>query len=168
MRITEKAMAPHSSILAWETPWVEEAGRLQSTGSHRVGHDWGDLAVVAALNFRVQQWELFLVFYSSILIFVSNLQSSCHFPPDSIEEERNKNKISILGKMKWYFLKYRLHFPFISKSKYLLLHFPFTFQNLRKIPFQHQHLISWCDKQILWILFLNFRHNLFKVQPKSL
>ena len=35
----EKEMAPHSSILAWKTPWTEEPGGLQSTGSHRVGHD---------------------------------------------------------------------------------------------------------------------------------
>ena len=33
---TEKAMAPHSSILAWKTPWTEEPGRLQSMGSQRV------------------------------------------------------------------------------------------------------------------------------------
>ena len=35
----EKAMAPHSSTLAWKIPWTEEPGRLQSMGSHRVGHD---------------------------------------------------------------------------------------------------------------------------------
>ena len=35
----EKAMAPHSSALAWKIPWVEEPGRLQSMGSLRVGHD---------------------------------------------------------------------------------------------------------------------------------
>ena len=33
----EKEMAPHSSILAWEIPWTEEPGGLQSTGSHRIG-----------------------------------------------------------------------------------------------------------------------------------
>ena len=36
----EKAVAPHSSTLAWKTPWMEEPGRLQSIGSLRVGHDW--------------------------------------------------------------------------------------------------------------------------------
>ena len=36
---TEKAMAPHSSTLAWKIPWTEEPGRLQSMGSRRVGHD---------------------------------------------------------------------------------------------------------------------------------
>ena len=34
-----KAMAPHSSTFAWKIPWTEEPGRLQSLGSHRVGHD---------------------------------------------------------------------------------------------------------------------------------
>ena len=32
-------MTTHSSILAWETPWTEEPGRLQSMGLQRVGHD---------------------------------------------------------------------------------------------------------------------------------
>ena len=37
--LLEKEMATHSSILAWRIPWTEEPGRLQSTGSQRVGHD---------------------------------------------------------------------------------------------------------------------------------
>ena len=36
---SEKAMAPHSSTLAWKIPWMEEPGRLQSMGSQRVGCD---------------------------------------------------------------------------------------------------------------------------------
>ena len=35
----EEGMATHSSILAWRIPWTEKPGRLQSTGSQRVGHD---------------------------------------------------------------------------------------------------------------------------------
>ena len=35
----EKEMATHASILAWEIPWTEEPGRLQSMGSQRVRHD---------------------------------------------------------------------------------------------------------------------------------
>ena len=35
----EKEMAIHSNILAWRIPWTEEPGRLQSTGSQRVGKD---------------------------------------------------------------------------------------------------------------------------------
>ena len=37
--VTEKAMAPHSSTLAWKIPWMEEPGELQSMGSRRVGPD---------------------------------------------------------------------------------------------------------------------------------
>ena len=37
--VSEKAMAPHSSTLAWKIPRAEEPGRLQSMGSLRVGHD---------------------------------------------------------------------------------------------------------------------------------
>ena len=37
--LSEKAMAPHSSTLAWKIPWMEEPGGLQSMGSLRVGHD---------------------------------------------------------------------------------------------------------------------------------
>ena len=36
---SEKAMAPHSSTLAWKIPWMEEPGGLQSMESQRVGHD---------------------------------------------------------------------------------------------------------------------------------
>ena len=35
----EKAMAPHSSTLAWKIPWTEEPGRLQTMGSLKVRHD---------------------------------------------------------------------------------------------------------------------------------
>ena len=38
--MSEKAMAPHSSTLAWKIQWMEEPGRLQSMGSLRVGHNW--------------------------------------------------------------------------------------------------------------------------------
>ena len=37
--LLQKAMAPHSSTLAWKIPWTGEPGRLQSMGSLRVGHD---------------------------------------------------------------------------------------------------------------------------------
>ena len=46
--VSEKAMATHSSTLAWKIPWTEEPGGLPSLGLHRVGHDWSDLAAAAA------------------------------------------------------------------------------------------------------------------------
>ena len=41
-------MATHSSVLAWRIPGTGEPGGLPSIGSHRVGHDWSDLAAAAA------------------------------------------------------------------------------------------------------------------------
>ena len=43
----ENEMATHSSVLAWRIPGTGEPGGLPSMGSHRVGHDWSDLAAVA-------------------------------------------------------------------------------------------------------------------------
>ena len=43
----EKEMATHSGVLAWRIPGMAEPGGLPSMGSHRVGHDWSDLAAAA-------------------------------------------------------------------------------------------------------------------------
>ena len=44
----EKEMATHSSVLTWRIPGPGEPGGLPSMGSHRVGHDWSNLAAAAA------------------------------------------------------------------------------------------------------------------------
>ena len=44
----EKAMATHSSVLAWRIPGSGDPGGLRSMALHRVGHDWSDLAAAAA------------------------------------------------------------------------------------------------------------------------
>ena len=44
----EKEMATHSSVLAWRIPGTGEPGALPSMGSHRVRHDWSNLAAAAA------------------------------------------------------------------------------------------------------------------------
>ena len=49
----EKAMATHSSTLAWKIPWMEEPGVLQSMGSLRVGHDW----VTSLSHFTFMHWR---------------------------------------------------------------------------------------------------------------
>ena len=59
---TEKAMAPHSSTLAWKIPWTEEPGRLQSMGSLRVGHDWmTSLSLFTFMHWR-RKWQPIPVF----------------------------------------------------------------------------------------------------------
>ena len=53
----EKAMAPHSSTLAWKIPWTEEPGGLQSMGSQRVGHNWAtSLSLFTFIHWR-RKWQ---------------------------------------------------------------------------------------------------------------
>ena len=55
--LAEKAMAPHSSTLAWRIPWMEEPGGLQSMGSLRVGHDWvTSLSLFTLMHWR-RKWQ---------------------------------------------------------------------------------------------------------------
>ena len=55
--VSEKAMATHSSTLAWKIPWTEEPGRLQSLGSLRVRHDWAtSLSLFTFMHWR-RKWQ---------------------------------------------------------------------------------------------------------------
>ena len=58
-----KAMAPHSSTLAWKIPWMEEPGGLQSMGSLRVGHDWA--TTLSLFHFHTLEKEM--ATHSSVL-----------------------------------------------------------------------------------------------------
>ena len=55
--VTEKAMAPHSSTLAWKIPWMEEPVRLQSMGSLRVGHDWATSLLLFTFMHWRRKWQ---------------------------------------------------------------------------------------------------------------
>jgi len=55
--ILEKAMAPHSSTLAWKIPWMEEPGRLRSMGSLRVGHDWATSLSLSTFMHWKRKWQ---------------------------------------------------------------------------------------------------------------
>ena len=55
--LSEKAMAPHSSTLAWKIPWMEEPGRLQSMRSLRISHDWATpLSLFTFMRWR-RKWQ---------------------------------------------------------------------------------------------------------------
>ena len=53
----EKAMAPHSSTLAWKIPWTEEPGRLQSMGSLRVRHNWATSLSLFTFMLWRRKWQ---------------------------------------------------------------------------------------------------------------
>ena len=60
---SEKAMATHSSTLAWKIPWTEEPGRLHSMGSLRVRHHWANsLSLFTFLHWR-RKWQPTPVFF---------------------------------------------------------------------------------------------------------
>ena len=62
VKAMEKAMAPHSSTLAWKIPWTEGPGRLQSMGSRRVGHNWvTSLSLFTFMHWR-KKWQPIPVF----------------------------------------------------------------------------------------------------------
>ena len=56
-KLGKKAVAPHSSTLAWKISWMEEPGRLQSMGSRRVRHDWAtSLSLFTFVHWR-RKWQ---------------------------------------------------------------------------------------------------------------
>ena len=60
----------NSSTLAWKIPWTEDPGGLPSMGSHRVGHDWSDLAAAAA----AAAWLIHSLFFSTMAHFYGFVQ----------------------------------------------------------------------------------------------
>ena len=69
-------MATHSSVLAWRIPGMGEPGGLPPTGSHRVRHDWRDLAAAATVSPTYD--EIFLIGVQLIysVVLVSGVQQS--------------------------------------------------------------------------------------------
>ena len=83
----EREMATHSSVLAWRIPGTGEPGGLPSLGSHRVGHDWSDLAAApddayvqswVAVTKELCGWKGQKVFYLVLLEKLSQLLSQSH------------------------------------------------------------------------------------------
>ena len=58
-------MAAHSRVLAWEMPWTEEPGGLQSTGSERVGQD---LATTQQQNVDIDGLSIFIILPNNLVI----------------------------------------------------------------------------------------------------
>ena len=75
-------MATHSSVLAWRIPGTGEPGGLPSMGSHRVGHDWSDLAAAAAAYRDKWCWSEFTnLFFSFFNLSVNHCAISVYLTP---------------------------------------------------------------------------------------
>ena len=81
----EKEMATHSSVLAWRIPGTAESSGLPSMGSHRVGHDWSDLAAAAAtlrimyslssgIFFYLSRVRVYFNFISTLVELIARLE----------------------------------------------------------------------------------------------
>ena len=84
----EKEMATHSSVLAWRIPGTGEPGGLPSMGSHRVGHDWSDLAAARSKlsylygNCRLKNnflWTLYIFMYQPLPLNTKQNSKSSEF-----------------------------------------------------------------------------------------
>ena len=78
----EKEMATHSSVLAWRIQGTGKPGGLPSTGSHRVGHDWIDLAAATA---------------------AAAAAASKHFPAFPIQSVFQDNQIALITEEKFFY-----------------------------------------------------------------
>jgi len=85
-RALEKEMATHSSVLAWRIPGTGETGGLPSMGSHRVGHNWSDLAATVAgvvnfLGISVKPWSYLKLLHT---LWDDHHKSGNHLSPHKV------------------------------------------------------------------------------------
>ena len=115
-------MATHSSVLAWRIPGTGDPGGLPSMGSHRVGHDWSDLAAAAAS----------LSTHLSALLSLSSLGhtylSATHFLP-RFRQTHPRARMFILGR--------------VAACKYVLWCTPFHDHPQKKAPEKLGLLFPW-------------------------
>ena len=93
----EKEMATHSSVLAWRIPGTAEPGGLPSMGSHRVGHDWSDLAAVAAAAYHT---VLLMPAVIQALMVIQQCSGLNDCPKDMSNEHDNTYFVQLLWE--WY------------------------------------------------------------------
>ena len=96
----EKAMAPHSSTLAWKIPWTEKPGGLPSVGLHRVGHDWSDLAAAAATT-SFPWWKTILIVIILIVLFLLFAPCICNCVTGFVSNHPKAFKLKWLSKLLW-------------------------------------------------------------------
>ena len=96
-------MATHSSVFAWRIPGIEEPGGLPSMGSHRVGHDWSDLAAMW------QDRKLNALSHSIT-------QSNYYYPPFTDEKNGPKSMVFVQSRS-----RARIQNPYLLISMWMLL-----------------------------------------------
>ena len=114
----EKEMATHSSVLAWRIPGMGEPGGLPSMQSHRVGHDWSDLAAAATPPSRTWLVSVFLLWIYPYIGFHGHTCSlmvvRCHCPsvsyPHCTQKGQKRKRRFQYRKKKYLFKNSKTHF----------------------------------------------------------
>ena len=135
----EKAMAPHSSTLAWKIPWTEEPGRLQSMGSRRVGHDSATLlSLFTFLHWR-RTWQPTPVFLPGESQGRGNLVGCRLWGRTELDmtEATQQQQQQAPKTITHYFTA-----PYTKKKKILIKHVPVVFHLQVCLFHQTEYLIS--------------------------
>ena len=139
-------MATHSSILAWEIPWTEEPGRLQSMGSQRVRHDWGTNTHTHDCIYRL----IASVFFNGLSLFILTLKLSqiwsIEAPSRLFAEKAMATHSSTLAwKLPWMEEPGRAAVHGVVQSWTWLSDFTFTFHfhALEKEMATHSSVLAW-------------------------
>ena len=111
----EKEMATHSSVLAWRTPGTGEPGGRPSMGSHRVGHDWSDLA--AAATHVTNLWASLVVQTVKNLSTMQDTQAQSLGQEDPLEKEMETHSSFLAWRIPWTEEPDRLQSMGISKNQ---------------------------------------------------
>ena len=109
-------MATHSSIIAWRIPGMEDPGGLPSLGSHRVGHDWSDLAAAAAavsIKWGMRKKKKNVVWGNELWNLIYNCWSGADF--DTFLKSKAQEKIKVCKSMyKKYWGKWILYSTIVT------------------------------------------------------
>ena len=102
-RALEKEVAAHSRVLSWRTPGTGEPGGLLSMGSHRVGHDWGDLAAAAAAGQDEKKREGGIILWTRVTWRRHKGENSIMTQKNNIIAQKNKKwmKKEVWSKEGW-------------------------------------------------------------------
>ena len=127
----EKEMVAHSSILAWEIPWTEETGGLQSIGSQRVGHDW---AIEQQPLIYLQQLSTFCQYYfiyppTSHLFFLE--QQTLHYFTTKYVPLKTKEFLTYNQNV--YHICQKISYSILSLNSQGICQFPWLSKNF-KLP----------------------------------
>ena len=121
----EKEMATHSSVLAWTIPGTGEPGGLPSMGSHRVGHDWSDLAAAAAAAFH----KLTVLTEGNSALQYFFLSIFFHFPITVSDTELPNISYYLICKKFWVVLNSYLNIMFLFCFYVIINNFYLSFKS---------------------------------------